>query len=106
MLFSLLVMLITYPSIFFYEKIILWLKTLNKVQKGIFAVIIPVILFMLFYKFIYVASGYFNFSGGTFSFASDSANIFRLNETWFFWVVYIVLVSFFEYKLFDDKSSD
>lgn len=68
-----------------------WISKLNSQQKIIFAIVIPVGLFVLFYP---IAD---SFDGGNWY-----SKPFRFQDTWWVWLIYIGIVGYVEYKLFEN----
>ena len=73
-----------------------WISKLNKQQKLIAAISFPSIMFLLIVK-IAGAIGE-NFIG--------EAKPFNFNETWWVWLIFVIIVGFLEYKLFDNRESE
>ncbi|MBU2598473.1 MAG: hypothetical protein KKC53_04760 [Actinobacteria bacterium] len=67
---------------------------MNKKQKLILAIFVPVILFFIA---VFVAKEV----GGTFQWQASS---FDLRYTWHVWLLYSASCCIFEYKLFEDKK--
>lgn len=70
------------------------ISQLNAKQKLIFAIAVPLALFIVA---VTIADAfdhdYFN------------SEPFNFKYTWWVWLVYICIVGFLEYKIFDDKSN-
>ncbi|MDI9881559.1 hypothetical protein [Flectobacillus longus] len=66
---------------------------LNPNQKMIFAIVIPIALFVLTMPIAgnLVAGWYYGY------------NPFNFNVTWWVWLLYVCIVGFIEYKVFEDK---
>ena len=73
-----------------------WISKLNKQQRIIAAIGLPAILFLLNVK-IAGAIGE-NFIG--------EAQPFNFDETWLVWLIFVLVVAFFEYKLFENKEAE
>jgi len=63
---------------------------MNKNQKIILAIFVPVISFFVT---LYIAH------------ETSPSNPFNWWKTWFVWVLFLIIVCFFEYKLFEDKKT-
>ena len=74
-----------------------WLSQLNQSQKIIFSILIPVGLLFLF---IPIA---LEFGGSSYA---DGLQPFNLVRTWNVWLIYIVIVGYLEYKLFNQKKTE
>ena len=72
------------------EKLI---SKLNKQQKLIAIIGVPFILFLLVVKIAGVIGE--NFIG--------EAQPFNFDETWWVWMIFVIVVGFIEYKLFENK---
>ena len=62
---------------------------MNKIQKIILAIFIPIIVFFTILYIAYETSPY---------------NPFDWWKTWYIWVLYLIFCCIFEYKLFADKK--
>ena len=76
------------------KQIELWISKLNQSQKMIFAIVIPVGLLVLFYP---IANEFDD---------SYSSRPFRIEDTWWVWLIYVAIVGFVEYKLFEQKKEE
>lgn len=72
-----------------------WISKLNQSQKIISAIVIPLGLFLLFYR---IAD---NFDDNL-----HYAKPFRLQSTWGVWLIYVAIVGFVEVKLFEQKKEE
>jgi hypothetical protein len=71
-----------------------WISKLNSQQKLIFAIVIPIGLFILFYPI-----------------ADEFDNVFysrpfKFEETWWVWLIYVAIVGVIEFKLFEQKNNN
>jgi len=73
-----------------------WISKLNKQQRLIAAIGFPAILFLLTVK-IAGAIGE-NFIG--------EAQPFNFDDTWWVWLIFVLVVAFLEYKLFENKEAE
>lgn len=73
------------------EKLI---SKLNKQQKLLAAIGLPIILFLLNVKIAGVIGE--NLIG--------QAQPFNFDATWWIWLIFVVIVGFIEYKLFENKE--
>lgn len=71
-----------------------WISKLNSQQKMIFAIVIPVGLLVLFYPIAGELDGN----------PYDGSYPFRFEDTWWVWLIYIAIVGFVEYKLFENTE--
>jgi hypothetical protein len=69
-----------------------WISKLNPQQKIVFAIVIPIGLLILFYP---IADAFDD---------TSSSKPFRFEDTWWVWLIYVALVGFIEYKLFENKE--
>jgi hypothetical protein len=69
------------------------IKKLNSQQKLIFAIGLPVGLFILFMPVAYAAD-----DNGVYS------KLFNFKDTWWVWLIYVCIVGLIEYKLFENKQ--
>ena len=83
---------------------------INKKQRLILAIFVPVILFFVAFTIAYysaatIVPGMTNlirlFETGVVNY---SYNPFDWEKTWYVWLVYLIFVCIFEYKLFEDKK--
>jgi hypothetical protein len=65
---------------------------LNPNQKLIFAIVIPIALFILTMPI-----------AGSFTPSYPRPYPFNFEYTWWVWLLYVCIVGFIEYKIFDDK---
>ncbi len=73
---------------------------MNKNQKIILAIFIPVLLFLIALTIAY----YITIEPGELYFDPYGAVFSNWGETWYVWFVFLIFVCIFEYKLFDDKK--
>ena len=71
-----------------------WISKLNSQQKLIFAFVIPIGLFILFYP---IANEFDN---------TILSRPFKFEETWWVWLIYVAIVGVIEFKLFEQKNND
>ncbi len=88
-----------------YEK---WILNLNKTQKIIISIAVPIVLFIMTLPIAHELSRTFIYvpSYGEFSFSSNSYtvyNYFDFSKNWWAWTLYVVLVFIVEFKLFKNK---
>ena len=88
---------------------------MNKKQRVILAIFVPVIIFFLALTIVYytgIADEHFpsikfptsiKFPSRTESFAK-TYNPFNWEKTWYVWLIFLIFVCIFEYKLFKDKK--
>ena len=83
---------------------------INKKQRLILAIFVPIILFFVAFTVAYysaatIVPGMTNlirlFETGVVNY---SHNPFDWEKTWYVWLVYLIFVCIFEYKLFEDKK--
>ena len=83
---------------------------INKKQRLILAIFVPIILFFITFTIAYysaatIVPGMTNlirlFETGVVNY---SYNPFDWEKTWYVWLVYLIFVCIFEYKLFEDKE--
>lgn len=72
-----------------------WISKLNSQQKIILAFVVPIGLFILFYR---IANEFDN--------NIWRSEPFRFEETWWVWLLYVAIVGVFEYKLFEQRKND
>lgn len=72
-----------------------WISKLNSQQKIIFAFLVPIGLFILFYPI-----------ANEFDDTWDKSKPFRFEKTWWVWLIYVAIVGVFEYKLFEQRKND
>ncbi len=89
-----------------------WFEKLNKNQKRILAIFIPIIIFFIafiiasslgvlhFHEIIKAEDSFFHFEYRT----RHTYEPFNLEKTWYVWVLYLIFCCIFEYKLFEDKK--
>jgi sterol desaturase/sphingolipid hydroxylase (fatty acid hydroxylase superfamily) len=76
------------------NKVEKWINNLNSQQKLIFAFVIPIGLFILFYP---IANEFDN---------TYYSRPFKFEETWWVWLIYVTIVGFIEYKMFENKKEN
>jgi uncharacterized membrane protein len=69
-----------------------WISKLNSQQKIIFAIVVPVGLLVLFYP---IADAFDD---------TYRSQPFRFEYTWWVWLIYVGIVGFIEYKLFENTE--
>lgn len=69
---------------------------LNKQQKLLTAIGLPIILFLVNVKIAGVIGE--NFIG--------QAQPFNFDATWWLWLIFVVIIGFIEYKLFENKEDN
>ncbi len=72
-----------------------WIATLNKQQKIIIGIVLPVILLILSLTIadhVAQADGYY------------PGHPFMFHVTWWVWLIYVGVVGFAEYKLFENQE--
>lgn len=86
-------------SLLYLRKIKEWIDKLTEIQRVITSISIPLILFFIFYPFMGVVSRTYEFYGGY-----SYGNPFKFADTWYLWLIYILIISFILYKLWDKKK--
>ena len=81
---------------------------MNKTQKLILAIFIPIILFFIALTIadsvgVSSVGGLRQFSQKP-SFPSHTHDPFDMGKTWYVWGLYLIFCFIFEYKLFEDKK--
>ena len=77
------------------EKIEKWIANLNKQQKIIIGIVIPLILLIISLTIadnVAQADGYY------------PRHPFKFHVTWWVWLLFVIIVGFFEYKLFEKTN--
>ena len=72
-----------------------FLSQLTSVQKNALAIIVPIVLFIIFWK---IAERYEydpRYVNRTYG------KPFNLESTWFIWIIYVLIIGFFEVQLFN-----
>ena len=64
---------------------------LNSAQKTIVAVVFPLVLFVITYIIAGEVDGFYKKS-------------FDMEDTWIVWVLFLVIVGYFEFQLYSDKK--
>jgi hypothetical protein len=87
---------------------------MNKKQRLVLAIFVPVIIFFLTLTIAYYMgvthephSGKIQYSWGDsegFSYTTTTYNPFDWQKTWYVWVISSIFCCIFEYKLFGDKK--
>ena len=83
---------------------------MNKNQKIILAIFVPIILFFIaftiaYYSAVTIVPGVTNLKRiAETGVANYSHNPFDWEKTWYVWMFYLIFVCIFEYKLFADKK--
>lgn len=78
------------------EKLEKWITKLNSQQKLIIAIGLPAVLFFITLKIAGTI-------GKPYSHSKDKP--FNFDETWWIWLLFVVVVGLFEYKLFENKTN-
>lgn len=73
------------------KKIENWIAKLNPQQKLIMGIVIPIGLLIVFYPIADEVAGHYS-------------TPFSFEDTWLVWLIYVVIVGFIEFKLFDNKK--
>jgi len=79
---------------------------MNKKQKIILAIFIPIIIFfivLLIASSVSVTTGGY-VKGKYFNFVTHTHDPFDWETTWYVWMLYLIFCCIFEYKLFEDKK--
>ncbi|HKJ34338.1 MAG TPA: hypothetical protein VE912_10770 [Bacteroidales bacterium] len=76
------------------------MKKLNNTQRMIVSIILPLILFIVS---LAIANniGYHIVGVGTYSHIIHGGKPFAINDTWYIWVIYLAIIGYFEYKIWD-----
>ena len=75
-----------------------WFEKLNKNQKRILAIFIPISIYFI----AFIIASIVGFPGDPFD--DYKRNPFYWRKTWYVWVLYLIFCGIFEYKLFADKK--
>jgi hypothetical protein len=70
------------------------MKKINKTQKLILAILIPIGIFLVFHPIAYYV-GHQQYS--------EASEAFLLTKTWFIWFIYVSIIGFIEFKLFGNN---
>lgn len=70
-----------------------WIAKLNQQQKIILGIVVPVGLLIIFYP---IAA---EFDGNPYY-----SRPFKFEDTWLVWLIYVIIVGFIEFKLFENKK--
>ncbi len=78
-------------------KIEKWIANLNKQQKIIIGIVMPVILLIISLTIadnVAQADGYY------------PGHPFKFHVTWWVWLLFVIIVGLFEFKLFEKKNHE
>lgn len=73
------------------KKIKEWIAKLNQQQKIILGIVIPIGLLIIFYPIADEVAGYYSAP-------------FDFEDTWLVWLIYVAIVGFIEFQLFENKE--
>ena len=89
----------------------IWVFKMNKKQKIILAIFIPVLLFFIALTIANSVGVTSTRGGGLHRFSqipsktpSHTHNPFDWEKTWYVWIAYFIIIFIFEYKFFSDKN--